>query len=164
MMTRKSEVKVSESQMFHITRKGANILKLSVKEIGIWVVVKESVLEVRLRKVRQDGYLASDKGNNFQVVSQKQFEVIKRNNNILKFQNVFVGISKRKREWVEMILKLFGDSKELRLFLRKFGKYNIAKQILFDTDATKTPIYNSTKTAVSYWRNKRLENYEPTWE
>ncbi len=164
MMTRRSEVKVSESQMLCITRKDANVLKLPVKAIGVWVVVKESVSEVRLRKVRQDRYLASDKGNNFQVVSQKQFEVIKRNNDILKFQNVFAGISKRKREWVKMILKLFNDSKELKPIMKKFGKYNIAKQILFDTDATKTPVYNSTKTALSYWKNKRLENYEPTCE
>lgn len=63
MMPRKSDIRAYESQKIFISSKYANKLELPQKAIGVWVIAKVKRRYFRLRKVRLDGYLASDKGN-----------------------------------------------------------------------------------------------------
>ena len=118
----------------------------------------------RLRKVRLDGYLASDKGNNFQNISKDKFRVLKILNDNEKFYWVFYGLSKRKTDWVKKLLEIFAENKNLSELIQYFGKYQIARQILFDTNPQKGRLYSSIKGAVEYWEKNRLQNYEPNWE
>ena len=164
MMPRKSDVRVYENQKIFISRKYAGELKLPQKAIGVWVVAKEKRRCFRLRKVRLDGYLASDKGNNFQNISKEKFSILKIFNEDEKFYWVFYGLSKRKTEWLKKLLSTFEENNLLSELIAKFGKYQIARQILFDTGPQKGRIYSSIKGAVEYWEKHRLQNYEPNWE
>lgn len=163
-MPRKSEVRVYESQKIFISRKYAGELKLPQKAIGVWVIAKVKRRYFRLRKVRLDGYLASDKGNNFQNISKEKFSILKIFNEDEKFYWVFYGLSKRKTEWVKKILEIFAENKNLSGLIQCFGKYQITRQILFDTNPQKGRLYSSIKGAVEYWEKNRLQNYEPNWE
>ena len=164
MMPRKSDVRVYENQKIFISRKYAGELKLPQKAIGVWVVAKEKRRCFRLRKVRLDGYLASDKGNNFQNISKDKFRVLKILNENEKFYWVFYGLSKRKTDWVKKLLEIFAENKNLSELIQYFGKYQIARQILFDTNPQKVRLYSSIRGAVEYWERNRLQNYEPNWE
>lgn len=113
MMPRKSDVRVYENQKIFISRKYVNELKIPQKAIGVWVIVKEKRGYFRLRKVRLDGYLASDKGNNFQNISKDKFRVLKILNYNEKFYWVFYGLSKRKTDWVKKLLEIFAENKNL---------------------------------------------------
>lgn len=164
MMPRKSDIRAYESQKIFISLKYANKLELPQKTIGVWVVAKEKRRCFRLRKVRLDGYLASDKGNNFQNISKEKFSILKIFNEDEKFYWVFYGLSKRKTEWLKKLLSIFEENNLLSELIAKFGKYQIARQIFFDTGPQKGRIYSSIKGAVEYWEKHRLQNYEPNWE
>lgn len=164
MMPRKSDIRAYESQKIFISSKYANKLELPQKAIGVWVIAKVKRRYFRLRKVRLDGYLASDKGNNFQNISKEKFSILKIFNEDEKFYWVFYGLSKRKTEWLKKLLSIFEENNLLSELIAKFGKYQIARQILFDTGPQKGRIYSSIKGAVEYWEKHRLKNYEPNWE
>lgn len=164
MMPRKSDIRAYESQKIFISSKYANKLELPQKAIGVWVIAKVKRRYFRLRKVRLDGYLASDKGNNFQNISKEKFSILKIFNEDEKFYWVFYGLSKRKTEWLKKLLSTFEENNLLSEVIAKFGKYQIARQILFDTGPQKGRIYSSIKGAVEYWEKHRLQNYEPNWE
>lgn len=164
MMPRKSDIRAYESQKIFISSKYANKLELPQKAIGVWVIAKVKRRYFRLRKVRLDGYLASDKGNNFQNISKEKFSILKIFNEDEKFYWVFYGLSKRKTEWLKKLLSTFEENNLLSELIAKFGKYQIARQILFDTGPQKGRIYSSIKGAVEYWEKHRLQNYEPNWE
>ncbi len=164
MMQRKSDIRIFENQKIFINQKYVNELKIPQKAIGIWVIVKEERRYFRLRKVRLDGYLTSDKGNNFQNISRKKFRILKILNENEKFYWVFYGLSKRKNEWVKKLLEIFTANKDLSKLILHFGKYQIAKQILFDTNPQKPYLYSSINGAVAYWEKNRLQRYEPNWK
>ena len=164
MMPRKSDIRAYESQKIFISSKYANKLELPQKAIGVWVIAKVKRRYFRLRKVRLDGYLASDKGNNFQNISKEKFSILKIFNEDEKFYWVFYGLSKRKTEWLKKLLSIFEENNLLSELIAKFGKYQIARQILVDTGPQKGRIYSSIKGAVEYWEKHRLQNYEPNWE
>lgn len=164
MMPRKSDIRAYESQKIFISSKYANKLELPQKAIGVWVIAKVKRRYFRLRKVRLDGYLASDKENNFQNISKEKFSILKIFNEDEKFYWVFYGLSKRKTEWLKKLLSIFEENNLLSELIAKFGKYQIARQILFDTGPQKGRIYSSIKGAVEYWEKHRLQNYEPNWE
>ena len=164
MMPRKPDIRAYESQKIFISSKYANKLELPQKAIGVWVIAKVKRRYFRLRKVRLDGYLASDKGNNFQNISKEKFSILKIFNEDEKFYWVFYGLSKRKTEWLKKLLSIFEENNLLSELIAKFGKYQIARQILFDTGPQKGRIYSSIKGAVEYWEKHRLQNYEPNWE
>lgn len=164
MMPRKSDIRAYESQKIFISSKYANKLELPQKAIGVWVIAKVKRRYFRLRKVRLDGYLASDKGNNFQNISKEKFSILKIFNEKEKFYWVFYGLSKRKTEWLKKLLSIFEENNLLSELIAKFGKYQIARQILFDTNPQKVRLYSSTRGAVEYWERNRLQNYEPNWE
>lgn len=164
MMPRKLDIRAYESQKIFISSKYANKLELPQKAIGVWVIAKVKRRYFRLRKVRLDGYLASDKGNNFQNISKEKFSILKIFNEDEKFYWVFYGLSKRKTEWLKKLLSIFEENNLLSELIAKFGKYQIARQILFDTGPQKGRIYSSIKGAVEYWEKHRLQNYEPNWE
>lgn len=164
MMPRKSDIRAYESQKIFISSKYANKLELPQKAIGVWVIAKVKRRYFRLRKVRLDGYLASDKGNNFQNISKEKFSILKIFNEDEKFYWVFYGLSKRKTEWLKKLLSIFEENNLLSELIAKFGKYQIARQILFDTGPQKVRLYSSIRGAVEYWERNRLQNYEPNWE
>ena len=119
---------------------------------------------IPLPKETIDGYLASDKGNNFQNISKDKFRLLKILNDNEKFYWVFYGLSKRKTDWVKKLLEIFAENKNLSALMQYFGKYQIAKQILFDTNPQKVRLYSSIRGAIEYWERNRLQNYEPNWE
>lgn len=164
MMPRKSDIRAYESQKIFISSKYANKLELPQKAIGVWVIAKVKRRYFRLRKVRLDGYLASDKGNNFPNISKEKFSILKIFNENEKFYWVFYGLSKRKTEWLKKLLSIFEENNLLSELIAKFGKYQIARQILFDTNPQKVRLYSSIRGAVEYWERNRLQNYEPNWE
>ena len=164
MMPRKSDIRAYESQKIFISSKYANKLELPQKAIGVWVIAKVKRRYFRLRKVRLDGYIASDKGNNFQNISKEKFSILKIFNENEKFYWVFYGLSKRKTEWLKKLLSIFEENNLLSELIAKFGKYQIARQILFDTNPQKVRLYSSIRGAIEYWERNRLQNYEPNWE
>ena len=164
MMPRKSDIRAYESQKIFISSKYANKLELPQKAIGVWVIAKVKRRYFRLRKVRLDGYLASDKGNNFQNISKEKFSILKIFNEDEKFYWVFYGLSKRKTEWLKKLLSIFEENNLLSELIAKSGKYQIARQILFDTNPQKVRLYSSIRGAIEYWERNRLQNYEPNWE
>ena len=105
-----------------------------------------------------------NKENNFQNISKDKFRLLKILNDNEKFYWVFYGLSKRKTDWVKKLLEIFAENKNLSELIQYFGKYQIARQILFDTNPQKVRLYSSIRGAVEYWERNRLQNYEPNWE
>ena len=164
MMPRKSDKWVNISQKIFISSRYAQELELPKKAIGIWVIAKEEHKYYRLRKVRLDGYLASDKGNNFQKISKEDFKQLEILNDNEKFYWVFYGLSKRKIDWLKNILEKFANDEDLEELIWEIGKYKIVRQILSDTNKNKRRLYTSLQGAISYWKKYRLENFKPNYE
>ena len=67
----------------------------------------------------------------------------------------------KKTDWVKKLLEIFAEHKDLFELIQYFGKYQIARQILFDTNPQKVRLYRSIRGVVEYWERNRLQNYEP---
>ena len=155
-MPRKTEIKVSDEDKIIIDSNDVIRFKLPQKAIGIWVLETKSGRYYRLRKVRLDSYLASDKYNNFQNISYRDYHALIISSDDKKFDSLFENVSSRKTEWIKSLISEFSRDPELSIALLTLGKYKIAKYILSDTDKTDgNSKYTSTLEAISYWKRNK---------
>ncbi len=155
-MPRKTEIKVSDEDKIIIDSNDVIRFKLPQKAIGTWVLETKSGRYYRLRKVRLDNYLASDKYNNFQNFSYRDYHALIICSDDKKFDSLFTNISPRKTEWVKSLIAEFFRDPELNVAISTLGKFKVAKYILSDTDRTNgNSKYSSTSEAIAFWKRNK---------
>ena len=114
----------------------AEIFELPMKAVGIWVIVQRNDFYYRLRKVRLDGYFASDKYKNHQKISCKIWAQMFGGEHSAKFE--FFKLSVRKRKWVMSLIDELYKVRELSKVLEELGHDEVILRILDDTSAARS--------------------------
>ena len=152
MMISKTKISTDGFEKFKITPEMAEIFGLPMKAVGIWVIVQRNDFYYRLRKVRLDGYFASDKYNNHQKISRKIWAQMFGGERSAKFE--FFKLSVRKRKWVMSLIDELYKVRELSKVLEELGHDEVILRILDDTSADRIggKLYSSIESAITYWR------------
>ena len=126
--------------------------QLPMKAVGIWVIVQRNDFYYRLRKVRLDGYFASDKYNNHQKISCKIWDQMFGGERSAKFE--FFKLSVRKRKWVMSLIDEFLKIPALQKVVENLGHDEVILRILDDTSTNRAggKLYSSIESALSYWK------------
>ena len=151
-MVSKTKISAEGFEKFEITAKIAEVFGLPKKAIGKWAVVSKDYFEHRLRKVRLDGYFASDKYNNHQKISCKIWVQMFGGERCAKFE--FSKLSVRKRRWVMSLIDEFLKIPALQKVVENLGHDEVILRILDDTSADRVggKLYSSIESAIAYWR------------
>ncbi len=130
------------------------IFKLPRKAVGRWAVISKDYFEYRLRKVREDGYFASDKYNNHQTIPIKIWDEMFGEKRPAKYE--LSKQSTRKQNWILNLINEFSKIDELENVLKKYGQKKVILQILDDIDNSRVggKLYSSTTTAIAHWKYK----------
>lgn len=159
-MISKTKISTEGFEKVEITAEMAEIFGLPMKAVGIWVIVQRNDFYYRLRKVRLDGYFASDKYNNHQKISRKIWAQMFGGERSAKFE--FFKLSVRKRKWVMSLIDELYKVRELSKLLEELGYDEVILRILDDTSADRTggKLYSSIESALSYWKRNYGRNAE----
>lgn len=160
MMISKTKISVAGFKQVEITREMVEVFGLPVKAIGKWAVIERRGFNYRLRKVRLDGYFASDKYNNHQKISRKIWAQMFGGERCAKFE--FSKLSVRKRKWVMSLIEEFLKVPALQKVAENLGHDAVILRILDDTSANREggKLYSSIETALSYWKRNYGRNAE----
>ena len=160
MMISKTKISVAGFKQVEITREIVEVFGLPVKVIGKWAVIERRGFNYRLRKVRLDGYFASDKYNNHQKISSKVWAKMFGGERCAKFE--FSKLSVRKRKWVMSLIEEFLKVPALQKVAENLGHDAVILRILDDTSANREggKLYSSIETALSYWKRNYGRNAE----
>ena len=160
MMISKTKISVAGFKQVEITREMVEIFGLPVKAVGKWAVIERRGFNYRLRKVRLDGYFASDKYNNHQKISSKVWAQMFGGERSAKFE--FSKLSVRKRRWVIFLIDEFLKIPELQKVVENLGHDEVILHILDDTSANRAggKLYSSIESALSYWKRNYGRNAE----
>jgi hypothetical protein len=130
---------------------------LPKKAIGAWVVVEKSKAGCRLRKVRQDGFLMSDKYNNHQFISAgiaKKIGLIRDT----KMQNAFEipKLGTRKTRWIGDVVQTMKSNEVLSKYISEFSDKELLFRIYEDTTVSgeRKKLYSSIDGAIRVWRKR----------
>ncbi len=153
--------RIDERKRILISAEIAGRYGLPKKAIGVWIVVEKSKAGCRLRKVRQDGFLMSDKYNNHQFISTKIAEGIgvirkaKKKISIAEFK-----ISTRKKRWIDDVILAMKADDKLMKYISKISQDELTLQIYDDTSASREggKLYSSLSGALRIWRKRCREN------
>lgn len=153
--------RIDESKRVVISAEIVAQYELPNKAIGAWVIVEKSKAGCRLRKVRQDGFLMSDKYNNHQFISA---EIAKKIGVIMDApkQNDFEipPLGTRKARWIDDVICAMKSNEVLAKYISKFSDKELIFKIYEDTTVTcrKKKLYSSIDGAIRVWqkRYKRL--------
>ena len=159
-MISKTKISVAGFKQVEITREMVEIFGLPVKAVGKWAVIERRGFNYRLRKVRLDGYFASDKYNNHQKISSKVWAQMFGGERSAKFE--FSKLSVRKRRWVIFLIDEFLKIPELQKVVENLGHDEVILHILDDTSANRAggKLYSSIESALSYWKRNYGRNAE----
>ena len=159
-MISKTKISAAGFKQVEITREMVEVFGLPVKAIGKWAVIERRGFNYRLRKVRLDGYFASDKYNNHQKISSKVWAQMFGGERSAKFE--FFKLSVRKRKWVMSLIDEFYKVRELSKLHEELGHDEVILRILDDTSANREggKLYSSIETALSYWKRNYGRNAE----
>ena len=160
MMISKTKISTDGFEKFKITPEMVEIFELPMKAVGIWVIVQKNDFYYRLRKVRLDGYFASDKYNNHQKISCKVWAQMFGGERCAKFE--FSKLSVRKRRWVISLIDEFLKIPELQKVVENLGHDEVILRILDDTSTNREggKLYSSIESALSYWKRNYGRNAE----
>ncbi len=160
MMISKTKISTDGFEKIKITPEMAEIFELPMKAAGLWVIVLKNDFYYRLRKVRLDGYFASDKYNNHQKISRKIWAQMFGGERSAKFE--FFKLSVRKRKWVMSLIDELYKVRELSKVLEELGHDEVILRILDDTSANREggKLYSSIESALSYWKRNYGRNGE----
>ncbi len=153
-MISKTKISAEEFEKVSITAEMAEIFKLPRKAVGRWAVISKDYFEYRLRKVREDGYFASDKYGNHQAIPIKIWEKMFGEKRSAKYE--LSKQSTRKQNWILNLINEFSKIDELENVLKKFGQEKVILQILDNIDNSRVggKLYSSTTTAIAHWKYK----------
>ena len=159
-MISKTKISTDGFEKIKITPEMAEIFELPMKAAGLWVIVLKNDFYYRLRKVRLDGYFASDKYNNHQKISRKIWAQMFGGERSAKFE--FFKLSVRKRKWVMSLIDELYKVRELSKVLEELGHDEVILRILDDTSANREggKLYSSIESALSYWKRNYGRNGE----
>lgn len=164
-----SKTKISSEgfQKVEITQGMKEEFGLSQKAVGEWAVVAKTETEYRLRKLRCDGYFASDKYNNHQGISLKIWRKMFGVESAKKadVSELISGLSTRKRRWIEDVIVAMGEVENLSQVVKKIGRAKIILKILEDTNPKRVggKLYSSIEGAIKFWSRNyadvKMQNY-----
>ena len=155
MRPRKSSDRIENYERVEICDADIKTHNLPVKALGVWAIIKEDKKSIRLRKVRLDGFLMSDKYNNHQVLSIDVANIIRK----IPEKKAGIDISKistRKFRWISDVIFALTQNYMLPEKISHDEKSKIIAQIWDDTnpDNTGGKLYSSVDGALRVWKKR----------